>query len=47
MTALPSHPGQVSVVEAALASDADDSAWARRVIVAAERAQGGAIALEP
>jgi len=40
------HPRQVPVVEAALAPRADEVAWARRVLDAAEKAQGGAVSVD-
>jgi citrate lyase subunit beta/citryl-CoA lyase len=40
------HPRQVPVVEAALAPSADELAWARHVLDAAEKAKGGAIAVD-
>jgi citrate lyase subunit beta/citryl-CoA lyase len=40
------HPRQVSVVEAAFAPSAEEIAWARRVIDAAQAAQGAAVAVD-
>jgi citrate lyase subunit beta/citryl-CoA lyase len=40
------HPRQVGVVEAAFAPSAEEIAWARRVIDAAQAAQGAAVAVD-
>jgi len=40
------HPRQVAVVEQAFAPSDDEIAWARRVLDAAEAAQGGAVAVD-
>ncbi len=40
------HPRQVGVVEAAFAPSAEEIAWARRVIDAAQGAQGAAVAVD-
>lgn len=40
------HPDQVSPVHAAFAPSADDEAWARRVVEAAESSKGGAVKVD-
>ncbi|HJV60886.1 MAG TPA: CoA ester lyase, partial [Albitalea sp.] len=40
------HPNQVPTVNAAFTPSPDEIAWARRVVEAAERAQGAAVALD-
>jgi len=40
------HPRQVAVVDAAFAPTPEEIAWAQRVLDAAERAQGAAVALD-
>jgi citrate lyase subunit beta/citryl-CoA lyase len=40
------HPRQVAVVHAAFAPGADEIAWAKRVVAAAEASAGGAVAVD-
>jgi citrate lyase subunit beta/citryl-CoA lyase len=40
------HPKQIATVHALLAPSADDAAWARRVLAAAESAGGGAVQID-